>query len=71
MPIVTSSLSGRGSSFIEENLRTLPVATSTTLSLPSVIVPVLSEKSSDSEPAVSKPLILCTSTLSFAMRILW
>ena len=71
MPVTTSRRMEAGSSFSLVNTRWLPVASSTTESLPWVMVPVLSVKSRDREPAVSRPLILRTRTLSLAMRRLW
>ena len=48
-----------------------PVANSVTESFPSVIVPVLSLKRILKLPAVSRPFIFLTSTLSLAIFMLW
>ena len=69
-----TTISSRNFSDVSERLENLvrsPVINSTTESLPSVIVPVLSLKSKLRLPAVSRPLIFLTSTLSFDILILW
>ena len=71
MPVTMSVRITRGRSFSLVKMRWLPVASSTTDRRPSVMVPVLSVKSRDREPAVSRPLILRTRTLSLIMRMDW
>ena len=56
---------------MESNFTTFPVTISATDRRPSVMVPVLSLKRMLRLPAVSRPLILRTRTLSFAILRLW
>ena len=71
MPAIMSAASEW--SIIDSSLKveTFPVASSTTDSFPSVIVPVLSLNRMLRLPAVSRPLIFLTRTLSFAIFKLW
>ena len=58
-------------SLILEKVLPFPIAISTTDNLPSVIVPVLSLNKILKLPAVSRPFIFLTRTLSFAILKLW
>ena len=71
IPVTTSAASAGVIFASESNTRTFPVAISTTERRPSVIVPVLSLKRILKLPAVSRPLIFRTRTLSFAIFKLW
>ena len=71
MPVTISFFRTSPTSDSFLNCFTSPVAISVTVSLPSVIVPVLSLKRMLKLPAVSRPLILCTRTLSLIIRMLW
>ena len=70
-PMTTSAARESGIWSRDWNTCPLPVASSTTDSLPSVMVPVLSLKRMLRLPAVSRPLIFRTSTLSLAIFRLW
>ena len=71
IPIKTSAANPFDISESFENFVTFPVTISTTDNLPSVIVPVLSLNKMLRLPAVSRPFIFLTNTLSFAILRLW